>query len=142
MVKKLTKDLVAGIAKRETVTLKDFDGNDYAEVEIRPLSYPEKQKVQSMMNKGMKIKGKQFEFQQQMHNIEQDISKVADGYTNALLEAAAFGLVDETWDKSTIKETWPAHWIEAVGEEVMQLSGMGSDEGDSFQKQDEEDSEE
>src|SRR5699024_11249893 len=87
IVKKLTKDLVAGIAKRETVTLKDFDGNDYAEVEIRPLSYPEKQKVQSMMNKGMKIKGKQFEFQQQMHNIEQDISKVADGYTNALLRS-------------------------------------------------------
>jgi hypothetical protein len=120
---KLTMALAEGIKQIEVVTV-EHDGQTY-EIEIRPLRHTEAKQIQGILSRGVKVNQKKIG-KNESQAVEVDTVALAEAQYDAWLKAAALGTVDTEWTTQTIDESWKPKWIELVGEQVMELSGIES----------------
>lgn len=139
MATKLTKGALQGKQFTDTVTV-DVFGEKF-DVDIRPLSGPEAEQVESLMQAGTDLKGRGSQGRMEQ-SMSIDMAKNSKGRKDSDIKACAYGTVDEEFTEASIKEDWPNVLITQVAEKVKTLSGIGNaDDVDSFPGGGEEESE-
>lgn len=127
---KLTPGALNGIRHTADVNVETPDGQSH-EVEIRPLRHSEAKQVQRTLSGAVRYRSSASRLDDSEADVELDGGAFVEARYDAQLLAASLGTTDEAWTEETIDELWPSTWIAEVGQEVMEISGIGdpSDEG-------------
>jgi len=121
MAKKLTKGLLQGKEFKKTITVSVYD-EDF-ELDVRPLSGPEAEEVESKMKSGTTMKGSSGSKEP---NVAIDLQKQNKGIKDANIKACVHGTVDSDFTEQVVREEWPNTLIEQVSKEVKDISGIGN----------------
>lgn len=135
-----TKELLLNGAKPAPFLVPALDN---AEVQLRPLSPTEAQKVQSAQSAGMKAtqgipasvgdepvevgraKPRKSPAAAGGQNVEVDLGALVTGSIEAQILATHYGLVEPAMTMDEVRAIRPATIVEQIGREVMRRSGLG-----------------
>lgn len=127
-IKVLTKaDLLKGIEDYEVVFIEKLNGN----VEVRPLSDGEWQKVKSLKTKGIKMSGSAKQMQEEDGNLEIDVEQIQENSYESDCLAVSYSLKGN-WSVKDVKKLGPGVPKE-IAEKVKEISGVTKETEDAVE---------